>query len=64
VIVEPHHYKLARDWIGLFNTRLKSLDAIHLAIASSEGMTLVTADQEISESAATLSLDIMLLDLD
>ena len=59
--VESHHYRLARDWIGLFSTRLKTLDALHLAIAFSEGLTLVTADHELAESAQTLSLDSIFL---
>ncbi|MBA4391683.1 MAG: VapC toxin family PIN domain ribonuclease [Syntrophus sp. (in: bacteria)] len=56
------HYRLARDWIGLFNTPLKSLDALHLAIASSEELTLVTADQGLLKSAELLGLDAILLE--
>ena len=36
--VELHHYKLARDWIALFKWNLRTLDALHLAVASSEDM--------------------------
>jgi predicted nucleic acid-binding protein len=60
--VEPHHYRLARDWMGLFTTKLKTLDALHLAIASSNGLTLVTADRELSESGKSLAIDVMLLE--
>lgn len=59
--VEPHHYRLARDWIGLFQTNLKTLDALHLAIAHAEGLTVVTADQGVAESAKVLALDVMVL---
>jgi len=59
--VGPHHYRLARDWIGLFNTNLKTLDAMHLAIAHAEGMTFVTADQGLAESAAVLALNAVIL---
>lgn len=62
--VEPHHYRLARNWIGLFATKLKTLDALHLAIASSEGLTLITADYELQESARSLKLDVMLLKIE
>jgi predicted nucleic acid-binding protein len=34
VPVEAGHYRLARDWLGLFKTSLRSLDALHLAVAS------------------------------
>lgn len=62
--IEPHHYRLARDWIGQFTTSLKSLDAIHLAVASSEGATLITADEGLAKSAASLAVDAVLLSTD
>ena len=61
LFVEPHHYRLARDWIGLFQTNLKTLDALHLAVAHAEGLTVVTADQELAESARVLALDVVVL---
>jgi predicted nucleic acid-binding protein len=61
LFVEPHHYRLARDWIGLFHTNLRTLDALHLAIAHAEGLTFVTADQELAESVKVLALDVMVL---
>ena len=61
LFVEPHHYRLARDWIGLFQTNLKTLDALHLAIAHAENLTFVTADQGLAESAKALALDVMVL---
>ncbi len=59
--VEFHHYKLARDWIGQFQTSLRSLDAIHLAIASQEGATIVTTDKGLAKSAELLAVDAILL---
>jgi len=61
IFVEPHHYRLARDWIGLFNTNLKTLDALHLAIAHVEGLVFVTIDQGLAESARFLALDVVVL---
>jgi hypothetical protein len=61
LFVEPHHYRLARDWIGLFQTNLRTLDALHLAIAHAEGLTFVTADQGLAESAKALALDVVVL---
>ena len=60
--VEQHHYRLARDWIGLFKTGLKTLDALHLAIASAERLTVVTADKGLSKSAKALGSDSILLE--
>jgi predicted nucleic acid-binding protein len=59
--VETRHIRLARDWIGHFNTGLKSLDALHSAVASLEGLKLVTADRDLAESAKTLAVDVMLI---
>jgi predicted nucleic acid-binding protein len=61
LFVEPHHYRLARDWIGIFHTNLKTLDALHLAIAHEEGLTFVTADQKLAASAKVLALDVVML---
>jgi hypothetical protein len=50
VPLQNHHYKLARDWIGMFSFPLKPLDSLHLAICSSEGMDIVSVIQ-IRQSA-------------
>ena len=59
--VEAGHYRLARDWLGLFNTGLRSLDALHLAVASTGGLTVATADLGLSKSAQALGLEVLLL---
>lgn len=64
ILIELHHYRLARDYIGQFTTSLRSLDAIHLAIASSEGATLVTADEGFARSAESFAVDVILLSAD
>jgi len=60
--IEEHHYRLARDWIGMFKMELRTLDAIHLAVSSSEGLTLVTSDQGLFKSARALAQDVILLE--
>jgi predicted nucleic acid-binding protein len=62
--VETQNVRLARDWIGQFNTSLKSLDALHLAVASLEGLTVVTADRNLADSAKILAIDVMLIEAD
>jgi uncharacterized protein len=59
--IGPHHYKLAGDWIALFKWNLRALDALHLAIASSEALPIVTADQGLAKSAAGLGLEVVRL---
>jgi predicted nucleic acid-binding protein len=59
--VESQHIRLARDWIGQFNTSLKSLDALHLAVTSLEGLKLFTADRNLADSAKILGIEVMLI---
>jgi len=59
--VEAGHYHLARYWLGLFNTSLRSLEALHLAVASTGGLTVATADLGLSKSARVLGLEVLLL---
>jgi predicted nucleic acid-binding protein len=49
--LEPIHYIMARDWIHQFNTPLRTLDGLHLAIAVANTISLVTADEGLAESA-------------
>ena len=59
--MEPAHYQLAREWISRFQTPLRTLDALHLACASSNELCLVTADDGLAESAEALGLEWRLL---
>jgi uncharacterized protein len=59
--VEEHHYRLARDLIGSLNTSLRTLDALHLALVSSDALTVVTADEGLFKSAETLGIDAVFL---
>ena len=51
VPVAQGDYVLARDWLATFQTSLRSLDALHLAVTFANGLTLVTADKELARSA-------------
>jgi len=60
--VEASYYRLARDWIGMFSLSLRTLDALHLAISSSEGIDIVTTDPGLFKSAKALSMKAILLE--
>ena len=49
--VEQRDYMLARDWLATFYTPLRTLDALHLAVAFSNDFRLVTADKVLARSA-------------
>ena len=62
VTLETIHYHLAREWISQFTTPLRTLDALHLAVASQNNIRLVTADVALATSAQFLGVDILLLE--
>lgn len=51
VAVGPAEYDQARDWIGRFSSPLRAADALHLAAAHTNGLTLLTADKALARSA-------------
>ncbi|MFP4326282.1 MAG: type II toxin-antitoxin system VapC family toxin [Desulfonatronovibrio sp.] len=59
--LEKAHYQLAKGWISLLTTPLRTLDALHLAIASSEELELVTSDESFFSAARMLDLDARLM---
>jgi uncharacterized protein len=59
--LEAVHYEIARDWIKRFDTPLRTLDALHLAIAASYDIPLVTVDEGLVVSADLLGVDIRIL---
>ncbi|MHC5725861.1 MAG: type II toxin-antitoxin system VapC family toxin [Nostoc sp.] len=61
IAVETVHYNLARDWISRFDTPLRTLDALHLAIAFQNNIPFVTADEAIATSAEVLGVEVLLL---
>lgn len=51
VAIGPAEYDQARDWIGRFSSSLRAADALHLAAAYANGLTLLTADKALARSA-------------
>ncbi|MDZ8067028.1 MAG: type II toxin-antitoxin system VapC family toxin [Nostoc sp. DedQUE08] len=61
IAMETVHYNLAREWISRFDTSLRTLDALHLAIAFQNNIRLVTADEALGTSAEVLGVEVLLL---
>ena len=57
--VEDRHYQTAKTWIVQFSTPLKTLDALHLAVAAEGDLTLLTADKHLSISAKYFGIDVV-----
>jgi len=59
--IQPKHFTIAMNWIAEFNTPLRTLDALHLAIAAQNKSQLLTADIKLAESAKILGVDVELI---
>jgi hypothetical protein len=56
VPIGAREYKLSRDWLSKFNSTLRTLDALHLAAALANDLTLISADRSMIRCAKQLSV--------
>jgi len=61
VAIESQHYQTAKGWVAQFTTSLRTLDALHLAVANSHNLTLVTADIQLAAAARHFGVCIKLI---
>ncbi len=59
--VEREHYSLAFNWLIQLSIPLKTLDALHLAVAAGNNLQIITADRQLAGSARKLGLACKLL---
>ena len=59
--VEADHFNLAFNWLVRLDVPLGTLDAIHLAAASTNNLEIITADKQLSRAASELSVKYRLL---
>ncbi|MGQ0812000.1 MAG: type II toxin-antitoxin system VapC family toxin [Nitrospiraceae bacterium] len=61
LILSRTHYRIAKDWLNQMHFPLCTLDALHLAIASAENATIITADAQLAKCAKSMGLSFKLL---
>ena len=59
--IDEHHYSMAANWVAQFNTPLRSLDGLHMAVCSAAQLNLLTADIKLADAAYFLGIDVTLL---
>ena len=59
--LERYHYSVAFNWLAQFAVPLRTLDALHLAVAAQNNLELITADQRLLQSARKLGVRTRLL---
>jgi len=59
--VRTRDYRVARTWLAQLQGTLRTLDALHLAVAESAGASTLTADKRLATEAQALGLPVKLL---
>jgi predicted nucleic acid-binding protein len=59
--VDDQHYQIATNWISRFSTPLRTLDALHLAIAAFNNLSLITADAQLSNAARHFGVEVNII---
>jgi predicted nucleic acid-binding protein len=59
--VRTRDYRVARSWLAQLQGTLRTLDALHLAVAESSGASTLTADKRLAAEAQALGLSVKLL---
>jgi uncharacterized protein len=58
ISIETRHWQFAKNCISLFSTPLRTLDALHLAVASLEDAEMVSSDKYLIQAAKVLGVTI------
>ena len=53
-VLDDRHYWQARTWLQKRTNGLRTLDALHLAVAFENGWPMITADKRLHQAAASL----------
>lgn len=56
------HFRLACRWVASRKPALKSLDALHLALAATRGLTIVTADRQLAKAAEAHAVSALMIE--
>lgn len=59
--LDTEHYRIASDWLGQLRWSLRTLDALHLALAASRQATLLTADIDMAGCGPHLGVKVRFL---
>lgn len=58
------HYRMAKGWLNQMEWPLRTLDALHLAVAGTASATLMTADVQLANCAKGIGLPFQLVSVD
>ena len=61
ITVEQEHFQIARAWIAQFTKPLRTLDALHLAIATAQKALFFTSDLQLAKAARHFGISVKLV---
>jgi hypothetical protein len=61
IAVQRRHYEVARSWLARFTLPLRTLDALHLAVADVATARLATCDHDLYRSAKRIGVAVTLV---
>lgn len=64
VKLDHEDYEDARRRIGRFNSALRTLDALHIAVAVREKLSIVTADNALASAAQKSGVEVFFIEAD
>jgi predicted nucleic acid-binding protein len=56
--IKHEDFVQARQWIARMDTALRTLDALHLAVAHRRGLEVLTSDEGLADAGHTFELDV------
>lgn len=57
--LESRHFRLAREWLATTQVPLRTLGALHLALAAVADFILATADRQLARAAEALGVPVL-----
>ena len=51
------HFQMAKSWIAQFSTALRTLDALHLAVAQTNALPVLSLDRQLLEAAEYFGIE-------
>jgi predicted nucleic acid-binding protein len=59
--VEGAHFAKARDWLATFAAPIRTLDALHVAVAAMQGCLFLTADVPLAKACVRIGVTARLI---
>jgi uncharacterized protein len=59
--VQSSHFAKAQEWLATFRVPLLTLDALHIAVAATEGVNLLTADTALARACTKVGVRVRLI---